>query len=86
MPITFDLLSKELTIDKSKAEKICLQRIKEVTSSVKKYIFFLTQRLAELGRFKTTFTFKTAFTLDCAVGENRIVWCHVVLRVQQTYN
>ena len=50
----------------------------------KKYIFFLTQRLAEFGRFKTTFTFKTAFTLDCAVGENRIVWCHVGLRVQQT--
>ena len=48
------------------------------------YIYFLTQRLAEFGRFKTTFTFKTAFTLDYAVGENRIVWCNVVLRVQQT--
>ena len=84
MPIAFDLLSKELTIDKNTPEKVCLQSIKEVTSSVKKYIYFLTQRLAEFGRFKTTFTFKTAFTLDYAVGENRIVWCHVVLRVQQT--
>ena len=50
----------------------------------KKKIFFLTQRLAEFGRFKTTFSFKTVLTLDCAVGENGIVWCHVVLRIQQT--
>ena len=40
MPITFDLLSKELTIDKNKAGKICLQSIEEVTSFVKNIYSF----------------------------------------------